>query len=99
MLKQLEEEAWFIDSNFSIAPGGYYQLLAILVFDQSARTYVLACYVLLQGKNALIYKSVFSALKNLCQGYQIDLRPKTMMTDFETALRNELGIAFPGTEL
>jgi len=99
MLKQLQENAWFVDATFSVVPSGYYQLLTILTFNMQAQTYIPAIYMLMTGKHENIYTAAFSALNSICKGYKLSINPKHIMTDFERALRNALEWTYPESEL
>ena len=92
MLKQLEERAWFVDATFSVVPSGFYQLLTILVYDTSTKTYVPAAFVLMGSKHQTIYEMAFQALKTVCRSNNINLQPTHIMSNFEATLCNSLRI-------
>ena len=99
MLKLLEEPVWFIDATFSIVPTSFYQLLTIIVYHTSTRTYAPAAFILMNGKHERLYGAVFSSLVSVCKGYNIHLKPLKVMSDFELALRNAIQEVFPSVEL
>ena len=99
MLKQLEEKAWFVDATFSIVPTGFYQMITILVYNVSAKTYVPSAYILMASKHQSMYEMAFQSLKTICKGYKINVSPTHIMSDFEAALRNALVAAFPSIKL
>ena len=99
MLKQLQENAWFIDATFSIVPSCYFQLLTILVFNTQSQTYIPAAFILMTSKHENCYITAFSALNSVCKGLKLSINPKHIMTDFERSLRNALEWIYPDAEL
>jgi len=99
MLKQLQENAWFVDATFSIVPSAYYQLLTILTFNIQAQTYVPSAFILMSGKHENCYLAAFSALNVVCRGLKLLIKPKYIMTDFEKGLRNALEWIYPEAQL
>jgi len=99
MLKQLQENAWFVDATFSIVPSSYYQLLTILTFNIQAQTYVPSAFILMSGKHENCYLAAFSALNVVCRGLKLSIKPKYIMTDFEKGLRNALEWTYPEAKL
>jgi len=63
-LKLLEEEAFFIDSTFQIVPQTFYQILTIIVISTTAKSYLPACHILMQGKHYNVYLAAFRNLND-----------------------------------
>ena len=82
---------WFVDGTFSIVPSLFYQLF--VVFAQRYDAVHPVIYALLPNKTSATYRQLCTQLKLFCDGYEPDL----LVSDFEMAIMNEFGRAFPST--
>ncbi|KAF2895604.1 hypothetical protein ILUMI_10570, partial [Ignelater luminosus] len=83
----------FCDSTFKVAPPIFTQLMTIPAIRFDA--VILVVYILLPNKINTTYKRVLEQPKNL----KSDLKPATVMTDFEAALYGTFAEMFDGIEL
>lgn len=86
-------ENWFADGTFKTSPKLFYQLYSLhsCVFSQC----VPHVYALLPNKTTDTYRRLFEQLKVLCP----NLRPQSIMCDFEVAAMNAFEEAFPTAAL
>lgn len=72
---------WFVDATFKISPRFVYQVLVIGVKKQA---FFIGALVLMTRRSESLYKKIFLEIKN-CVG-----SPRTIMCDYEIALRSSL---------
>ncbi|CAC5361808.1 unnamed protein product [Mytilus coruscus] len=53
-------------------------------------------YVLLSGKDEIIYSRFFRHIRNIAELHQLQLQPETVFIDYETETNNAIGTVFPG---
>lgn len=93
-LRLLETTAhWFMDGTFKTAPTLFYQLFTVHALV-NGRT-VTCIYALLQNKTQDTYTKLFNILTTL----NANLKPTSVMIDFEMAVINSLEIVFPESEV
>ena len=85
-------DRWFIDGTFKIAPEGFKQVLAIRVYINGAS--VTGAYALLPSKKRVAYTETFIALKVEMVDTGIMPVVRSIMADFEPALRNAVTEVF-----
>ena len=85
---------WYIDATFRICPPGFYQMLNIIVYNETTQMYCPALYVLMTGKKEFLYDILFNYLRIYADSKKAILHPKYITADFEVALRNSLKRAF-----
>lgn len=84
---------WFVDGTFKVAPALFFQVFTIhALADYCAIPLV---YALLQDKKEATYIRVFQKLLELKQ----NLKPTSIMSDFEKACQNAISLVFPTTKL
>ena len=98
-LDKLQEcPSWYVDGTFKPCPELFYQLLTFhgeIPNHEDGNPWTFPCvYLLLTHKDEELYVEVFSVLAGLH-----DFNPETIMSDFESALRNAMATAFPGADL
>ena len=86
----------FIDCTFHCVPRGFYQLMTLMVYSPSHRTYVPIFYVLLQTKYEDCY---LRALYQIMAATGFQLKAKTVTCDFEFALINAVQEVFSDVPL
>ena len=80
-----EADTFYMDGNFSMAPGIFKQVHVIHV--PLATTFVTAVYALLLTKTRAIYKEVFQAVvDNVHSDLDLEMNVQTIVTDFEDAV-------------
>ena len=90
---KLFSQEFFIDGTFKVAPKIFYQLFVI---HANYREYVLpVSFISLPGKNGQIYEKMINEMTALVSKWS----SQRIMMDFEKALINKFGGAFPRTEL
>uniref|UniRef100_A0A914YWZ9 MULE transposase domain-containing protein n=1 Tax=Panagrolaimus superbus TaxID=310955 RepID=A0A914YWZ9_9BILA len=95
LLELLENSAnWFIDATFKVTPKFTYQLLVIHAQWRNTHETIPCAYFLLNRKNQETYERAFEALKTL-----VNNSPETVMVDFEKALHNAIGQAYPTADI
>ncbi|CAG7729356.1 unnamed protein product [Allacma fusca] len=88
-----ENNDWYMDGTFKVAPHPFCQLYTIHGFRLHASLPTL--FALLPNKSEETYNRLFSTLKGLQNG----LAPRSLMTDFEQGPINAFREAFPQTEI
>ena len=84
-------ENWFIDGTFDVVPLIYTQLFTIHARLQGGK--IIPCvYVFLPNKTQVSYTQVLRQVSNL----HPNLHPRTILIDFELAIKNSLQAVFPG---
>jgi len=100
MLKQLSVSSqWFIDATFKVAPKGFQQILNIVVYLPHLSIFYPACHIFMTHKTEELYCLVLQNLKTICERVKLQLDPKVIMADFESALQNGIKASFPNAEL
>ncbi|KAF2899731.1 hypothetical protein ILUMI_06457, partial [Ignelater luminosus] len=84
---------WLCDGTFKTTPPLFTQLLTIFAIKFDA--VISLVYILLPNKTNTTYKRVLEHLKNL----KSDIKPTTVMTDFESALYGAFAEIFDGIQL
>lgn len=84
---------WFADGTFKISPAIFLQLFTIHVLFSS--TTVPALFVLMTRKTQEMYRIVFQKIQDL----RPQVRPTSLMSDFETGMRNAFKNVFPAAAL
>lgn len=88
-----EQRMFYMDATFKICPlGQFYQLLVIYI--GYCRQIIPFIYVLMSRKSEKSYTHIFQTLKKL-----FPLGGKSIIMDFELAMRNALKNIYPNTEL
>ena len=91
-----QTEKWHIDGTFKKRPKLFYQILTIWALYNDE---LIACaYSVLPNKLTSTYLSLFEVIKNICN-QNGELKLKTVLTDFETALQNALKLVFEDVEV
>ncbi|XP_065160730.1 uncharacterized protein [Atheta coriaria] len=93
LLMQLNQEEIYGDGTFDKDPKIFYQLFTW--HAKVGNSYPPCIYFLLQKKNANTYRKMFDILQELLP----DLAPVKIFIDFEQALMNCAGDAFPNAEI
>jgi hypothetical protein len=75
----------YIDGTFKCVPGGFKQLLILMVFEPNSKEYVPVIYGLAMDKTESTYKQFFKMIDYICEG---EWNPSEVTTDFEKGLRN-----------
>jgi hypothetical protein len=90
-LNQLSQsEHWYADGTFKVVPKLFWQLYTI--HGIKFNNVIPSVFILMTNKSEETYKRAFEALKNL----QNNLKPLTIMTDFEFSAINAFKYSFPG---
>ncbi|VDP12476.1 unnamed protein product [Soboliphyme baturini] len=89
-LDHLQEHShWFIDGTFKVAPALFFQIFFIhALVDASAYPLI---YVVMPDKTEESSKRIFRKLK--------EIKPSSIMSDYEKASQNAYSIVFPDTRL
>ena len=96
MLNQLcQNKKWYIDATFKTAPKDFYQLLNIIVLNETMNKFIPAAHILMTHKDENAYLMVFSHLQTVCRLNSLKADPKSGMMDFEKSLRNAFKKVFP----
>jgi hypothetical protein len=74
----------YIDGTFKCVPGGFKQLLILMVFEPNSKEYVPVIYGLAMDKTESTYKQFFKMIDYICEG---EWNPSEVTTDFEKGLR------------
>jgi len=87
---------YFVDATFGVVPGNM-QVLQVrssqvlnIVANYGTATVSVAT-VVMSGRKVALYKKIWAYLRELFPS----LQPKTIMADWEAALRKTLAVAFP----
>ncbi|KRZ12219.1 hypothetical protein T11_5829 [Trichinella zimbabwensis] len=88
---------WGTDGTFKVVPQWYQQLFTIHAF--LAAKLLPAVYCLCTGKDIGTYGFIFQALLNKATVLGVNLNPKTIICDFETALIPAIQGYFPNTRV
>ena len=75
----------YTDGTFKCVPGGFKQLLILMVFEPNSKEYVPVIYGLAMDKTECTYKHFFKLVDIICEG---EWNPSEVTTDFEKGLRN-----------
>jgi hypothetical protein len=78
----------FIDATFKVAPQNFYQILNIMIYEESKTFTIPIAHVLMPGKSYYSYKKVFQDLKNIIRENNIKLDYNNIIIhcDFEKSL-------------
>lgn len=88
---------WQADGTFSITPPGFMQLYIIHAYYKYQ---MIPCvFALLTGKSETLYKRMIQTLKDGALNSKLELKPKTIMVDFERAAINAFEYHFPNANL
>ncbi|XP_022161380.1 uncharacterized protein LOC111027331 [Myzus persicae] len=87
-----KSDHWFADGTFKSCPPLFTQVYTIHVIKHNLVIPVV--FALMPDKTQSSYERLFSAIKT----HNINLNPKTIMTDFEQSSLNAFKIQFPNTE-
>lgn len=91
----VHKRRFMMDATFKIVPFGMYNQFLVIYIEHLGETTPFL-YVLMSRKTRRCYEHLFKYIKK----HLIDLgESKSIMTDFECAMRNALRIVFPQTEL
>jgi len=99
LLQLLIQENWFVDGTFKICARGYRQLLIIITYHSSFKSYLPACYILMSHKSYACYQFAFKNLVLIYHAMGYKVKPKYIMCDFEAALRKGLQEYFPSAKI
>jgi hypothetical protein len=85
------------DGTFKTVPIMFFQLLTIQAVIKNS---VYPCaFILLENKKKTTYISAMSELIKIFKLYKIELKPKRILTDYETALQDCFAVVFSAAEL
>lgn len=90
---------WIMDGTFKTVPTVFYQLYTIhapIGTEDNSRILPLV-YALMTNKSEELYKRFFQDLINFAEDNDIELKPSTIITDFEKAAINASHNEFPET--
>lgn len=84
---------WYMDGTFASCPTLFYQLFTIHYLEN--RTAFPMVFALLPNKQQTTYDRLFKEMKK----FESELKPETLMVDFEKASINAFQDSFPETEI
>ncbi|CAF1109505.1 unnamed protein product [Brachionus calyciflorus] len=91
-----KSEQWFMHGTFKCSPKELLQLFSI--HAQTDHLTTPCVFILSKTRDEECYREAFGVLKDLALEKNINLNPKSVMSDFETASRNALKFHFPNVE-
>lgn len=84
---------WYMDGTFASCPNLFYQLFTIHYLEN--RTAFPMVFALLPNKQQSTYQQLFTQMKD----FGSELKPETLMVDFEKASINAFQASFPDAEI
>ncbi len=83
---------WHVDGTFKTCPAIFYQMVTIQCVIQTKIVH--AAYALVENKNKATYTAMITAIKSICHDNGYNVKPKSVLSDFEPALQDAFALAF-----